>query len=250
MDNAIPGPGSFPAEYGSPLTSEDQELIEYARRIVDDNGDGALHTVGSAVRDVDGRMHGGINLYHFTGGPCAELVALGNARARGARQLTTIVAVGDHGRGVMSPCGRDRQVLLDYYAGIRVLLPTDRGVRSVPIQQLLPTAFRAANGVRQQVRFHPDYLEPVRSGAKRTTIRFHDPFHTGPADLVFELDEEVVLHGDVTRTSHKHVHDLTDDDARADGFADLAELMERLRFHYPDLQPTDEIDVVHFELER
>jgi cytidine deaminase len=230
----------------SALTQDDQELIEFARRIVDDNGDGQLHTVGAAVRDVDGRMHGGINLYHFTGGPCAELVALGNARAQGARQLTTIVAVGDGGRGVVSPCGRDRQVLLDYYGGIRVLLPTDAGVRSVAIQQLLPSAFRAANGIHQKVRFHPDYLELVRSGAKRTTIRFRDPVHEGPADLVFELDQEVVLPGEVTRVARKRVHDLTDEDARADGFAGLAELMERLHFHYPELQPADEIDVVHF----
>jgi cytidine deaminase len=81
-----------------------------------------------------------VNLYHFTGGPCAELVALGNARASGARELTTIVAVGNHGRGPVGPCGRDRQVLFDYHPGIRVLLPTADGVRSVLITDLMPLA--------------------------------------------------------------------------------------------------------------
>jgi hypothetical protein len=78
------------------LTPEDLELIEFARRIVDANTDGedGVHTMGAAVRGVDGTMYGGINLYHFTGGPCAELVALGHARASGARELSTIVAVG------------------------------------------------------------------------------------------------------------------------------------------------------------
>jgi cytidine deaminase len=47
------------------------------------------------VRTVDGHMYGGINVYHFTGGPCAELVALGHARASGARELVTVVAVGN-----------------------------------------------------------------------------------------------------------------------------------------------------------
>jgi cytidine deaminase len=82
----------------------------------------------------------GVNLYHFTGGPCAELVALGAARAQGARQLTHVVAVGNHGRGPVGPCGRDRQVLLDFYPGIRVILPTRHGLRSVRIEDLVPLA--------------------------------------------------------------------------------------------------------------
>ena len=125
-----------------PLTDDDRELIELARRTVDANTDGpdGVYTMGAAVRGVDGRMYAGINLYHFTGGPCAELVALGRARAEGARELTTIVAVGNEGRGVVGPCGRDRQVLLDYYPGIRVIVPTPEGTRSVQIEDLMPLA--------------------------------------------------------------------------------------------------------------
>ncbi|WP_371407709.1 cytidine deaminase [Kribbella sp. NBC_00662] len=127
-----------------PLTDDDRELIELARRTVDANTDGpdGVYTMGAAVRGIDGRMYAGINLYHFTGGPCAELVALGRARADGARELTTIVAVGNEGRGVVGPCGRDRQVLVDYHPGIRVILPTDDGPRSVLATDLLPGAYR------------------------------------------------------------------------------------------------------------
>ena len=127
-----------------PLTDDDRELIELARRTVDANTDGpdGVYTMGAAVRGVDGRMYAGINLYHFTGGPCAELDALGRARADGARELTTIVAVGNEGRGVVGPCGRDRQVLVDYHPGIRVILPTPDGVGSVLATDLLPGAYR------------------------------------------------------------------------------------------------------------
>lgn len=69
----------------------------------------------------DGRTFAGVSLYHFTGGSCAELVALGTARAGGAREITTIVAVGNHGRGPVGPCGRDRQVLFDYHPAVRVI---------------------------------------------------------------------------------------------------------------------------------
>jgi cytidine deaminase len=126
------------------LTDDDIALVEFARRIVDANTDGedGVHTMGAAVRDVGGHLYGGINLYHFTGGPCAELVALGHARASGARELSTIVAVGNMGRGPVGPCGRDRQVLLDYHPGIRVILPTGEGPRSVRITDLMPLAAR------------------------------------------------------------------------------------------------------------
>lgn len=82
-----------------------------------------------------------MNLYSFTGGPCAELVALGAARAGGARAITHIVAVGSHGRGVKAPCGRDRQVLADYYPQIRVIVPTPDGDVSVRVTDLLPFGF-------------------------------------------------------------------------------------------------------------
>ena len=127
-----------------PLTGDDRELIELARRTVDANTDGpdGVYTMGAAVRGVDGRMYAGINLYHFTGGPCAELVALGRARAEGARELTTIVAVGNEGRGVVGPCGRDRQILVDYHPTIRVILPTPDGPGSVLATDLRPGPYR------------------------------------------------------------------------------------------------------------
>ncbi len=125
------------------LTPDDLELIEFARQIVDANTDGefGVHTMGAAVRAADGKMYGGINVYHYTGGPCAELVALGHARASGVRELTTIVAVGNCKRGPQSPCGRCRQVLFDYHPDIRVVLPTSDGIRSVRVQDLLPLGY-------------------------------------------------------------------------------------------------------------
>ena len=55
------------------LTPDDRELIEFARRVVDDNTDGedGVHTMGAAVRGADG--------------------------------LAAIVAVGNNGRGPVGP---------------------------------------------------------------------------------------------------------------------------------------------------
>jgi len=38
----------------------------------------------SAAMDINGGMHTGVNVFHFTGGPCAELVAIGAAAGRTA----------------------------------------------------------------------------------------------------------------------------------------------------------------------
>lgn len=129
------------------LDDVELELVEVARRTIDaatDAGPGedGVHTMGAAVRSSDGRTFGGVNLFHFTGGPCAELVALGAARAAGAGEITHIVAVGNHGRGVCSPCGRDRQVFVDYYPSLRVLVPrADGQVVSVVATDLMPLTY-------------------------------------------------------------------------------------------------------------
>lgn len=72
------------------FTDEEWQLVEVARSTIDATTDAGpdedgVHTMGAAVLASDGRLFAGVNLYHFTGGPCAELVALGTARAGGAR---------------------------------------------------------------------------------------------------------------------------------------------------------------------
>lgn len=77
----------------------DHELIEAAARIARTRCRGDNHTMAVAGRARDGRIVSAVNAYHFTGGPCAELVLLGAAAAQGVYDLDTIVAVGDRERG-------------------------------------------------------------------------------------------------------------------------------------------------------
>lgn len=139
--------GLSPLPSARPLNADEAALVELARRTIDAATDAGpeedgIYTMGAAVRSADGRMFAGVNLYHFTGGPCAELVALGAARAAGAFEITHIVAVGNHGRGVCGPCGRDRQVFVDYYPGLRVIVPSPERPVSVLATDLLPNAYR------------------------------------------------------------------------------------------------------------
>lgn len=106
---------------------------------------GNNHTVAAAGMDVNGNIYTGVNVFHFTGGPCAELVVLGAAAAAGAGPISTIVAVGDGDRGVLAPCGRCRQVLLDLHPHAHVIVPTEESeLVAVPIRDLLPFSYRAS----------------------------------------------------------------------------------------------------------
>jgi cytidine deaminase len=68
-------------------------------------------------------------------------VVLGRATAEGVAELTQIVAVGDHDRGVVSPCGGCRQILHDLFPGIRAILRAGPSVQAVAIHELLPWAY-------------------------------------------------------------------------------------------------------------
>jgi cytidine deaminase len=119
----------------------DHELIQAAAEVARTRCRGDNHTMAAAGRAPDGRIVTAVNAYHFTGGPCAELVVIGAAAAQGVYELDTIVAVGDRDRGIVAPCGRCRQALLDYFPAIKVIVGAGESVRAMPIADLLPESY-------------------------------------------------------------------------------------------------------------
>lgn len=125
-----------------PLTEQETGLIQTATATINNIPVSDDYSVASSALASDGRVFTGVNVYHFTGGPCAELVVLGVAAAAAAERLTHIVAVANENRGILSPCGRCRQVLLDLHPDIKVILPAPHGQgRVVGIRDLLPSAY-------------------------------------------------------------------------------------------------------------
>ncbi|MEV8066895.1 cytidine deaminase [Streptomyces sp. NPDC085995] len=129
----------------------DHELVRAAAEVARTRCRGDNHTMAAAARARDGRIVTAVNAYHFTGGPCAELVLIGAAAAQGVYELETVVAVGDRDRGVVPPCGRCRQALLDYYPDLRIIVGggegegegegEGQGLRAVPVAELLPSTY-------------------------------------------------------------------------------------------------------------
>ena len=123
-----------------------EDMVRLASEMLVRSGDGNNHTVAASIYADDGAIYGGMNLYHFTGGPCAEIVALARlvSEGGGAKPLA-IVAVADRERGVIAPCGRCRQILMDYCPEIQVVLKTEGGIRALPLTAILPYVYLRAD---------------------------------------------------------------------------------------------------------
>ena len=118
-------------------------MLEHAIKTLDTLRDGTRHTVASAILTEDGHIFTGINMYHFSGGPCAEISAVSSMLLANKQNPAAILAIGDLNRGVMPPCGKCRQFLLDYFPDIQVVIANDESFTTKTIRELLPDAFSA-----------------------------------------------------------------------------------------------------------
>jgi cytidine deaminase len=236
------------------LYPPEQRLVDAANDVVSRlPADGTYqNTVASAVMDIHGDIYTGANVGHFTGGPCAELVALGVAAGAGAGPISHIVAVGDENRGVIPPCGRCRQVLLDQQPDCRVIVPNGDGDGdgSVPARELLPYPSQHPDADPPRLlRFSPGHWANVVDGVKTATTRFNDPAVPGPATLLFEFDDRYrSLPGVVESVEHVRFADITDAQAALEGCT-ADELRTALRSHYyPEILDDDVVDFVRFRV--
>jgi cytidine deaminase len=233
------------------LYPNERRVLDAANELMARLADDPTHTVSAAAMDTSGCIHTGVNVFHFTGGPCAELVVLGAAAAAGAGPMMTIGAVGNDGRGVIAPCGRCRQVLLDLHPDCFVIVPTEDGPDCTPIRDLLPGAYRYPDAAPARlVRFNPAYYDSIAAGQKITTVRYRDPVQTGPALLVFE-DEDGYrrLHGVIDHIESRRFDALTEEDAYRENAASADALRNGLRGHYPGIADDAIVELVHFHLD-
>jgi cytidine deaminase len=134
------------------LNAKDQELIDAATQAIASRYRNDWQEVGAALRTRDGRLVTGVNLdaYVGRGAICAEAVAIGRALTEnGDRGIETIVAVrhpkpGEPGGiAVVSPCGACRELIHDYDAKARVIVPNGAdGPAVTTIGELLPNKYR------------------------------------------------------------------------------------------------------------
>jgi cytidine deaminase len=133
------------------LSAKDLELIEAATKAIKARYRNDWQEVGAALRTREGRVVTGVNLdaYVGRGAVCAEAVAIGTALTeKGDQGIETIVAVrhpkpGESGDiAVVSPCGACRELIHDYDAKARVIVPNGTRLTVTTIGELLPNKYR------------------------------------------------------------------------------------------------------------
>lgn len=99
-----------------------------------------------------------------------------------------------------------------------------------------------------RINFDPELIPFILSGAKKTTVR--RGIRSYPVGKIVELtvDNRPFALAKVKKVVVKRVSELNDEDAKADGFNDRAELLEKLRKIYGEMDEKEFVTVVHFEL--
>ena len=138
------------------LSGRDQELISAAKEAIARRYRNDWQEVGAALRTRDGRIFTGVNLDAYLGrmAVCAEAVAIGRAITEaGDKGIETIVAVRhpkpdetDRTIAVVSPCGSCREIIHDYDAGARVIVPNGDEPTVATIAELLPNKYVRGSG--------------------------------------------------------------------------------------------------------
>lgn len=231
-----------------PMDSE-RRVIEAAELLAQTLGNNPNHTVSAAAMDTHGQIHTAVNVYHFTGGPCAELVVLGVAATAGAGPLITMAAAGDRGRGLIPPCGRCRQVMLDLHPDLLIAVPTDAGAQMRPIEKLLADTYFFPDAQAERVlRFNRRYYEALLSGQKTSTVRWGENVAVGSAVFYFENDPICEpMRGRILEVNRYRLDELTPARLRLPDGGTVTGYIEGLRHHYP-LMPDDAfVDVVDFD---
>ena len=140
----------------APLGPKDRALVAAARDAIKQRYRNEWQEVGAALRTRDGRIITGVNIDAYLGrmAVCAEAVAIGRAITEAGDQgIETIVAVRhpkpgekDQSIAVVSPCGSCREIIHDYDARARVIVPNGKDETVASIADLLPNKYVRGSG--------------------------------------------------------------------------------------------------------
>jgi cytidine deaminase len=138
------------------LTPRDRALVAAARKAIKRRYRNEWQEVGAALRTRKGRIITGVNIDAYLGrmAVCAEAVAIGRAITEAGDQgIETIVAVrhpkpdeADQSIAVVSPCGSCREIIHDYDARARVIVPNGDEESVASIADLLPNKYVRGSG--------------------------------------------------------------------------------------------------------
>lgn len=133
------------------ISREDEELIDMARKAIEERYVENWHSIGAALRTRDGKIYTSVHIDASVGriSVCAEAIAVANALYNGSNEFDTIVAVKhprpsseDRTIRVVSPCGMCRELISDYDRSARVIYQDNGTLRKSDVGDLLPFKYK------------------------------------------------------------------------------------------------------------
>jgi len=130
------------------LTPEQRKLLQTASELLLRRAEEGKHHIASALSTVSGEVFVGLHLSASigVGSVCAEEVAIGASQLAHDNEIASIVSVrrvfsekGD--LEIVPPCGRCRQLILQYGAAASVVLQVHGSPRAVKVEDILPFPF-------------------------------------------------------------------------------------------------------------
>ncbi len=105
--------------------------------------------VGAAMRDEQGRIHGGANMENaaYPQGWCAECSAIAHLIMAGGSQIKEVAVLGN-GDALCTPCGGCRQKIREFAKGdVKIHCCTEDGdlIKTFTLDELLPASFGPEN---------------------------------------------------------------------------------------------------------
>lgn len=129
------------------LTQAEQHLIELAKEAITKHFSPKHHRLATCVLTKSGEIIVGINVEGSFGcnDVCAEQIALGNVLSKGIKDIDCMVTV-KHPKAedpnqslrVVSPCGKCRELILDYAPNAFVIVNDDGELKKIQTKDLLP----------------------------------------------------------------------------------------------------------------
>ncbi len=122
------------------ITEEDQELIDVATKVIQNNFLLGKHHVGAAVRAKSGQTYAGVHLESQNVDVCAEHVAIGMAASNGEKEFDTIVSIQMRDvkkPTIITPCQTCKELINFYGAETWIILKVDGEIKKCKIKDLI-----------------------------------------------------------------------------------------------------------------
>ena len=98
------------------------------------------------------------------------------------------------------------------------------------------------------INFDEKFVEKIRDGKKKTTIRKGIKIYNRGEVVDLTSDGKIFGKGKVIKVLVKRISELTEKDARLDGFSTKEELIKELRRIYGKIEEKDLVSIIHFEI--